>query len=357
VAGAVVDIDPTSFSTTQPFGASGFGFRVNSNTYTSTALSGSPSLAVVNSFASNALAATNAQTITNAATVYIAGAPTAGTNTTIGVSYALWVNGGHSYFGGWMYNGTPSYASGGFTSLVRNSSGRFETIATTGTGNNVLSDSPTLTGTLNGATGVFTGNVGTTGGILFASGSNSGLSLDDRVNTGNSWFLYATGNTLHLRGSASLDAFSVNYTTRVVDFPNSPTVPTATLSTQAVNLGQLNTAYVPYTGANHYLDLGSQEFYAGSASIGGNYSSSLPAIIYNTNALGKGLYIQAGSATTDALFISPANTTTPYTFTIKGTGDIYTAGTISGTNAYFTGEVGGTHISSSYGGALTPGDA
>lgn len=32
-------------------------------------------------------------------------------------------------------------------------------------------------------------------------------------------------------------------------------------------------------------------------------------------------------------------------------------GTVLGTNAYFSGEVGGTHVSSSYGGALTPGDA
>jgi hypothetical protein len=364
VAGAVVDIDPTSFSTTQPFGASGFGFRVNSNTYTSTALSGSPSLAVVNSFASNALAATNAQTITNAATVYIAGAPTASTNTTIGVSYALWINSGNTYFGGSIYNGTPSYASGGFTSLVRNSSGRFETIANTGTGNNVLSDSPTFTGTLTGATATFSGSITSNGPILSggvqSSGGGAAFNLLDRTNSSQTWTTWADSGTFKFASGSSGSTYTVDYTTQVLTFMHSPIVPTATTSGQAVNLGQLNTAYVPYSGANHYLDLGHQDFYAGSAEIGhtaANGSGLLAGIFYNGAETGEGLWIHAGSATKNAFAISTYNAGSGYSFTIKGTGDIYTEGTISGVNAYFSGEVGGTHISSSYGGALTPGDA
>lgn len=65
-----------------------------------------------------------------------------------------------------------TYSTGGSTALVRNTtSGRFETIANTGTGNNVLSDAPTFTstiiaaaanlsGNLNGTTANYTGAVG-----------------------------------------------------------------------------------------------------------------------------------------------------------------------------------------------------
>lgn len=45
-------------------------------------------------------ASANAITVTNAATLYIAGRPTAGTNTTITSGWALWVNSGDSRFGG-----------------------------------------------------------------------------------------------------------------------------------------------------------------------------------------------------------------------------------------------------------------
>jgi hypothetical protein len=277
----------------------------------------------------------------------------------------------------------------------------------------------TLTGTLNGATGVFTGNVGTTGGILFASGSNSGLSLDDRVNTGNSWFLYATGNTLHLRGSASLDAFSVNYTTRVVDFPNSPTVPTATTATQAVNKGQLD---LKANAATTLAGYGITDAIRNSAAYGGvfqNASINVSGIVYsssqlvtdgNIQALGGALVGSLSMQSTNASILMSDRTNTdnywsmsstanifhfrpinlPDVFTVNYTTSVLTfpispivptatlstqavnkgqldskldlaggtlTGTIIGTNAYFSGEVGGTHVSSSYGGALTPGDA
>ncbi len=67
-------------------------------TYTdsSTAVSGTATNAVFNSFGAPTLAATNATvTTTNAATVYIAGAPTAGTNQTISNASALWTQNGN----------------------------------------------------------------------------------------------------------------------------------------------------------------------------------------------------------------------------------------------------------------------
>lgn len=64
-------------------------------TDTSTAVSGTATNAVVNSFGRPTLASTNATvTMTNSATVYIANSPLAGTNVTLTNKYALWVDDG-----------------------------------------------------------------------------------------------------------------------------------------------------------------------------------------------------------------------------------------------------------------------
>jgi hypothetical protein len=54
---------------------------------------------------------------------------------------------------------------------------------------------------------------------------------------------------------------------------------------------------VPYTGATSYVDLGTNAFYSGSVESGGNYPASDAAGFYNSSPTGRGMYIDAGSAT------------------------------------------------------------
>src|SRR3989344_1717966 len=77
----------TSWTTT------GKNFAVNANTLTDTSGTGTITTRVANSFGIPTFASDNAVTITNAATLYIAGAPAAGTNTTLTNSNALHVKG------------------------------------------------------------------------------------------------------------------------------------------------------------------------------------------------------------------------------------------------------------------------
>jgi hypothetical protein len=82
---------------------SGIGLRINAATYTDsgTPAAGTAATNHINAIAQPTLAATNGSvTTTNAGTLYVAGAPVAGTNMTITNSYALFVNGGNSWFGG-----------------------------------------------------------------------------------------------------------------------------------------------------------------------------------------------------------------------------------------------------------------
>jgi len=60
----------------------------------SSAAAATVSSRMANSFSTPTFASTNAITVTNAATMYIAGAPVAGTNTTLTNTYALWIDGG-----------------------------------------------------------------------------------------------------------------------------------------------------------------------------------------------------------------------------------------------------------------------
>jgi hypothetical protein len=161
---AMVHINPTTFITSGSPTANGFAISQNSINYTTNALAGTPGFAVVNSFSGGTLNAVNTQGINNASTVYIAGAPIAGTNTTITNAWSFYVSGGSSFFGGSIFTANPSaYVTGGNASLVRNTtSGKFETIANTGTGNNVLSDTPTFTGSVLGLNAYFSGEVGGT---------------------------------------------------------------------------------------------------------------------------------------------------------------------------------------------------
>jgi len=85
------------------WGTAGVQFQAAAATITdsSTAVSGTATNAVANSFGRPTFAATNATvTMTNAATVYIANAPAAGTNVTLTNAYALWVDDGAARFDG-----------------------------------------------------------------------------------------------------------------------------------------------------------------------------------------------------------------------------------------------------------------
>lgn len=81
----------------------GLGINLDSNTYT---LSATTTIDKINnvSLFPNALAATGATTFTNPSTLYIGGAPYAGTNGTITTPWSLRVDGGNSYFAGFIYN-------------------------------------------------------------------------------------------------------------------------------------------------------------------------------------------------------------------------------------------------------------
>ncbi len=90
-------------SSQSAWGTSGIQLKVAAGTYTdsSTAVSGTATNAVFNSFSTPTLAASNTGvTTTNAATLYVQGAPAAGTNQTITNPYALWIDDGTSRFDG-----------------------------------------------------------------------------------------------------------------------------------------------------------------------------------------------------------------------------------------------------------------
>jgi hypothetical protein len=115
-------------------------------TYTdsTTAASGTATHGAIVAFDNPSIAATNTSvTYTNASTVYIDGAPTAGTNVTLTNAYSLYVNTGVSLFGGSVRITGLTASQAVFTdandNLVSN--------AITGSGNVVMSASPTLTGT------------------------------------------------------------------------------------------------------------------------------------------------------------------------------------------------------------------
>ncbi len=89
--------------TVTAWGLNGIQLQASASTFTdsSTAISGTATNAVFNSFGIPTLAASNATvTTTNAATLYVAGAPTAGTNQTITNAYSLWVDAGTARFDG-----------------------------------------------------------------------------------------------------------------------------------------------------------------------------------------------------------------------------------------------------------------
>jgi hypothetical protein len=198
-------------------------------TDTTSAASATNATGAVSSLAITPIAATNASvTYTNASTLYIAGAPSAGTNVTITNPYSLYVAAGDAYFGGTVTAGTVNLTTLDLTNLevtnikakdgtaamtiadstgvvsvtaapvltaltasqavFTNGSKALVSNAITGTGNVVMSTSPTLvtpilgtpqSGTVTNLTGTasinINGTVGattpTTGGIYYAGGN------------------------------------------------------------------------------------------------------------------------------------------------------------------------------------------
>ncbi len=78
----------------------GTSLNVVSGTVTDTSGSGTIANRTNTAFQVPTFASTNPVTLTDASNIYIAGAPVAGTNTTISNSHALYINSGKSYFGG-----------------------------------------------------------------------------------------------------------------------------------------------------------------------------------------------------------------------------------------------------------------
>jgi hypothetical protein len=82
------------------WGTSGIGLRLDAATYTDTSSNGTVALNMVNSFMIPILDANRKTTYTNSATVYIDGPPQASSNVILTNPYSLYVNSGNSYFGG-----------------------------------------------------------------------------------------------------------------------------------------------------------------------------------------------------------------------------------------------------------------
>lgn len=82
------------------------------------------------------------------------------------------------------------------------------------------------------------GNI--TGSILKASGSAGGFYLEDRTTASHQWTTASVGDVLNFAASGLGNVYTVDYNTQVLTFTQSPIVPTATASGQAVNFGQLS---------------------------------------------------------------------------------------------------------------------
>lgn len=91
---AKFQIGTDTYSTSSAFSITGFAFQSGAATYNTTAVTGTPALIGINTFAIPTLTATNAQTITAAATVLITGQPVASTNVTITTPLALGISSG-----------------------------------------------------------------------------------------------------------------------------------------------------------------------------------------------------------------------------------------------------------------------
>ena len=123
---------------------------------------------------------------------------------------------------------TPSTASTGAITVAGTlavANGGTGVTTSTGTGSNVLSASPTLTGTLSGASASFSGTLGVTGALtgssatfsstlgvtgaltasnnVYSSGSSAGFQFADRTTTTNSWTWYSTSNIVRLYSAVS----------------------------------------------------------------------------------------------------------------------------------------------------------
>jgi hypothetical protein len=116
--------------------------------------------------------------------------------------------------------------------------------------------------------------------------------------------------------------------------PTAPTPATAdnstTLATTAfVKANGLN--YVPYSGATGYVDLGTNEIYAGAAEIGGTWANNAAAGgFYNLSPTGNAMWIKGGSATShNTDFYDYNNNLIGY---INGNGDVHFNGTITASN-------------------------
>ncbi len=88
-----------STSTYTSWGTGGVQTNSVATTYTDRSSAGAVANAMIHSYAQATIASLNARTITNSATLYIANSPTAGTNTTITNSYAIWAPSGRVLLG------------------------------------------------------------------------------------------------------------------------------------------------------------------------------------------------------------------------------------------------------------------
>jgi len=109
-----------------------------------------------------------------------------------------------------------------------------------------------------------------------------------------------------------------------------------TVVTEGTNLYYTNarvqtfadTRYVPYTGATGFLNLGTHEYYGGAIALSGNFVNSYSGGFYNSNALGYGIDIQAGSPTRSSLRVANYNNTI-VALDVLGNGNSTFAGSVT----------------------------
>ena len=147
---AKLTLDTTAVSSTA-WGVNGIGLSSLSATYTDTSSSGTVSDTAIHSILAPTIASTNTTTRTNAYTLLVNGAPTAGANTTITNSFAIWASGTvrASQFQGAI--GSTTASSGAFTTIsatgavTLNPANAAVAISPTGTGTVAISPAGALT--------------------------------------------------------------------------------------------------------------------------------------------------------------------------------------------------------------------
>ena len=262
----------------------GIGFKTSAATYTNTttAAGGTVTHTAIHAFATPVLDSTNSITSTSASTLYIANAPTAGANTTIGNSYALYVAAGKNYMGDSLWIGGTSS-----TAAKLMLQGNVSTDAWTTNGVALKISAATYTDT--SSTGTVAGAaISTLGTPNLAASDVGGVTYTDaatlriggapvaytNVTITNPWALWVDGGDVRFDSGLSIGAS----TSAVLGNPGGGQIQATSSSGSVLTLGRYDTA----VGASDLI--GGLQFYANDTSTTtNNYAAAIK--VYATNTI------------------------------------------------------------------------